>query len=356
MGYLMNRDTFSKWIETLWQEGEVFGPILMEQKGAFSDTNLTTYGPVKSFDDLVVNAKTYLSPKQYVFPTRETLFHFDEASFKVPELDTKPIYVFLRTCDINGIDRLDTMFLKNGTIVDPYYARRRERMVFIMMDCKDKGFDSCFCVSMESNTTNAWHFSFMSEGDTISVLENQSQDENLTQSIGVAFASNALKQISQNSDLREVPSFVTENETVVTVPILGSIDKSMFDHELWQEYTIRCIACGRCNTSCVTCSCFTMQDVKFGEVFGERRRRWASCHVKEYTDMAGGHSFRKKNGERMRFKTLHKIDDFNKRFGKNMCVGCGRCDDVCPEYISFSKAINKLSQIVKENGGNIDEK
>jgi anaerobic sulfite reductase subunit A len=31
-----------------------------------------------------------------------------------------------------------------------------------------------------------------------------------------------------------------------------------------------------------------------------------------------------------------------------MCVGCGRCDDVCPEYISFSHAVNKLSKLSKE--------
>lgn len=354
MGYLMNKATFNRWIESLWQEGEVFGPTLMTQKGAFSDTDLTTYGEIKSFDALVLNQKTYLSPKQYIFPMRETLFHFENDAFKVPELDEKPIYVFLRTCDINGIERLDTMFLKNGTVSDPYYARRRDRMVFIMMDCADKGFDSCFCVSMESNTTNAWHFSMKQDGEKISVLENLSASENSPLPAGVSIASNALSQLSHEKDSREIPSFVTENETTVTVPLLGSIDKSLFDHELWQEYTARCIACGRCNTSCVTCSCFTMQDVKFGEVFGERRRRWASCHVKEYSDMAGGHSFRKKNGERMRFKTLHKVDDFKRRFGKNMCVGCGRCDDVCPEYISFSKAINKLSTLIqeKESGGN----
>ena len=29
---------------------------------------------------------------------------------------------------------------------------------------------------------------------------------------------------------------------------------------------------------------------------GERRRVWASCQVDGYTDMAGGHSFRKDKG------------------------------------------------------------
>jgi anaerobic sulfite reductase subunit A len=31
-----------------------------------------------------------------------------------------------------------------------------------------------------------------------------------------------------------------------------------------------------------------------------------------------------------------------------MCVGCGRCDDICPEYISFSNIINKVNAAVKK--------
>ena len=50
----------------------------------------------------------------------------------------------------------------------------------------------------------------------------------------------------------------------------------------------------------------------------------------------------------MRFKVLHKIQDFKKRFGYQMCVGCGRCDRICPEYISFSACINKVDKAVKE--------
>jgi anaerobic sulfite reductase subunit A len=83
---------------------------------------------------------------------------------------------------------------------------------------------------------------------------------------------------------------------------------------------------------------------------GERRRVWASCMVDGYSDVAGGGSYRKKNGERMRFKALHKIYDHTKRFGRPMCTGCGRCDDVCPEYISFSGLINKLNAALETAG------
>lgn len=75
---------------------------------------------------------------------------------------------------------------------------------------------------------------------------------------------------------------------------------------------------------------------------------WASCMVDGYTDVAGGESYRKKYGQRMRFKVLHKVLDFKQRSGYHMCVGCGRCDDICPEYISFSNSINKLEAAMEE--------
>ena len=92
-----------------------------------------------------------------------------------------------------------------------------------------------------------------------------------------------------------------------------------------------------------------MQDIFYKENknVGERRRVWASCQVDGFTDIAGGHSFRNSKGDRLRFKAMHKIYDFNKRFGYQMCVGCGRCDDNCPQYISFSTTIDKINDFLK---------
>ena len=71
------------------------------------------------------------------------------------------------------------------------------------------------------------------------------------------------------------------------------------------------------------------------------------CHVDGYTDMAGGHSFRKDKGQRMSLKFFIRYR-LQKRWGYHMCVGCGRCDDICPEYISFSTIINKLEDAMNE--------
>ena len=51
----------------------------------------------------------------------------------------------------------------------------------------------------------------------------------------------------------------------------------------------------------------------------------------------------------MRFKVLHKTLEFKQRSGFQMCVGCGRCDAICPDYISLSHCINvKLPEGMKE--------
>ena len=126
----------------------------------------------------------------------------------------------------------------------------------------------------------------------------------------------------------------------VSVKIPDALPENAATLDLWKDYSSRCISCGRCNFVCPTCTCFTMQDLFYRDNdhgrAGERRRVWASCQVDGYTDMAGGICFRKDPGERMRFKVLHKISDYKKRFGYHMCVGCGRCENICPEYISYT--------------------
>jgi anaerobic sulfite reductase subunit A len=55
----------------------------------------------------------------------------------------------------------------------------------------------------------------------------------------------------------------------------------------------------------------------------------------------------------MRFKTLHKIYDYQKRFGEgeNMCVGCGRCIMRCSKDIDFSQTLNEFAQELEKKEG-----
>ena len=88
---------------------------------------------------------------------------------------------------------------------------------------------------------------------------------------------------------------------------------------------------------------------------GERRRVWSSCMLDTFTMTAGGARSRKSPAANMRFKTLHKVYDFQKRFETdyNMCVGCGRCIARCPEDINFSDTVNGFANALNEAKGGI---
>lgn len=335
MGYQLSYTAFNDYLQKLKDDFRIYGPVLEAGKGKFSHTDVVGYGEIETFNEMVFDQKSYYSPKEIFYPIRETLFYFLKDRIETPEIDTKPLLIFVRPCDLNGIRRLDTIFLKNGEAVDFYYLRRRKLVKFVMIECTE-GFDTCFCVSMNSNVAHDYDAAVRISDKTVTL---KIVDEALKGSM-----------LGDEKTYAFEPEFILENKVKVTIPDVDLVTKETFNHEIWKEYTSRCIACGRCNTSCITCSCYTMQDVQLSDdkEIGQRRRVWAGCHVDGFSDMAGGHNFRDKNGERMRFKTMHKVNDFHKRFDEHMCVGCGRCDDVCPEYISFSKCINKLNQIVEE--------
>lgn len=337
MGFQVQNKDFNKILESLKDEYKIYAPKKFEKKGRFSDTDLIKYAEISSVEEIEYKEKSQYSPKEIVYPITQTLFYFTEEEYKESVVHDKKILIFLRPCDINGMRRLDTIFLQNGPYKDVYYERLREKVKFVMIECTES-FENCFCVSMNSNYTDSYSIAVRFNDDKV-ILDVKDEDFN-----------NIFKEVGENIDF--TPEYVKENDTKVNVPNSEDITIELFNHKMWEEYAKRCIACGRCNTSCITCSCFTTQDIAYEENpnSGERRRVWAGCHIDKFTNMAGGHEFRKDYGSRMRYKTMHKIYDYNKRFGEHMCVGCGRCDDRCPEYISFSKCINKVNEILEKEG------
>ena len=327
----LDKQGFNQGLEKLKQEYKILAPVTKAFKGTYSDTDLTKYEEIEKIEDIEFNKKSNFSAKEVILPINQVLFYFTENEFKTSDVDEKKLMIFLRACDLNGVRRLDQIYLQNGIEKDFFYERLREKVKFVLIGCKES-YRNCFCVSMNSNKADNYSMGLNIREDEI-YLDIQDDDLNVFD--------------GQNCDF-EI-DYVSSNNISVEVPRnIDSVELSK--HEMWDEYDSRCIACGRCNFVCPTCTCFTMQDIfyKENEKVGERRRVWASCQVDGYSDMAGGHSFRKKQGERMRFKVMHKIHDFNKRFGYDMCVGCGRCDDACPQYISFSECIDKVKKVVEE--------
>ncbi|MBB6216734.1 anaerobic sulfite reductase subunit A [Anaerosolibacter carboniphilus] len=334
MSLKLSKKAFDDVLKDLGKEYKIYGPIRIKGEGRFSDTDVVRYGEVSTVDEIEVHEKAHFSPKEILFPITQTLFYFTEGAYQEPKDEEKKLIIFLRPCDIHGVTRLDQVFLQNGDDKDIYYERLREKVKFFMIECTE-GFDNCFCVSMGANKTENYAAAIRFGEDMLLDIK----DETLM---------DTFRTKGETVDFQ--PQFIQENSVKVKLPDVEKITTEIFEDDMWKEYTQRCIACGRCNFVCMTCSCWTMQDIAYDENGnnGERRRVWAGCHVDGFTDMAGGHGFRKNYGDRMRFKTMHKINDFKKRNGYHMCVGCGRCDDICPEYISFSSCINKVTELVGE--------
>jgi anaerobic sulfite reductase subunit A len=331
LGMRFNAADFDSKLKSLKEKYKVYAPVLMKGKGSFSDTDAVRYDEISSVRDIEFGIKAKFSAKEILLPITQTLFYFTEANYTVPEVDEKGIIIFLRSCDIHALLRTDEMYLRNGA-PDTYYKTLRDKVKLVLIGCQ-KSFENCFCVSMGSNKSDNYHMYLKLENDEVYI---DLKDEELAGFIG------------KGSDCQVEPDFVSDNDINVKVP--DRIKPGVINSKFWEQYNARCIGCGRCNFVCPTCTCFTMQDIHYKDnpKNGERRRVWASCQVDGYTEMAGGHSFRKKHGERMRFKVMHKINDYKKRFGYHMCVGCGRCDDVCPQYISFSHCINELNKVNDE--------
>jgi anaerobic sulfite reductase subunit A len=330
MGFVTDTEGFDCFLRELKKSYRVYAPVKLKGRGRFSDTDSVRYGQVNTIEEIEFSTKSDFSPKEVLLPITQTLFYFTEDSVKEPNTDDRKILLFLRSCDIHAIKRIDEIYLRNGS-EDVYYKKLRDKVKFVLMEC-EHSFENCFCCSMGCNTTREYDL-FVRYKDHKVFVECRDK------SFEACFKE--VKQCDVN------PRFVKSNEVKVNIP--ENIDESIFSNSMWKEYSARCISCGRCNLVCGTCTCFSMQDIFYrdNKKTGERRRVWASCQVDGYTDIAGGHSFRQDKGDRMRFKVMHKIYDFKKRFGYNMCVGCGRCDDACSEYISFSNCVNKLNEAVR---------
>lgn len=333
MGYKIVNESLNLIFDKLSKDYCIYAPKVFEGDGTFSDVDVIRYGEISKVEEIVFDKKSEYSFKEVISPITQTLFYFTEDEVTVPSAPKKGAIVFLRSCDLHALKRMDQIYLHNGP-EDFYYKRVRENTKFILMGCTQT-FDNCFCIDMGSNKTDEYDAYIKVDGDFTSIDCKW----------------NELEELIRQEQFKEeavTPEFVSENTIKVNIP--DNISTKVFNSKMWDEYSERCIGCGRCNFVCPTCTCFTMQDIFYrdnGKV-GERRRIWASCQINGYTDMAGGISFRKPQGDKMRFKVMHKVYDYKKRFGYHMCVGCGRCDDICPEYISFSNCINKLEDAIKE--------
>ena len=325
-----------------WKEDyHIYAPKVVKNRGV-KGKDVVRYQEIESISEIVLDRPSDFSAKEIYYPVMQTMFYFTETDCVESKVkDEKGLLLFLRPCDINAMQRLDNIFLKNGGHADVYYERLRKKVKVIMMECTES-HENCFCVSMNSNYTEDYSMAIRISEDTVKL---QVKDDHFAYSF-------------ENLPKCEfTPEYVTENVKKVTPPVIESKEdlKTASNLEYWNTFDDKCIGCGSCNTVCPTCSCFDTVDIIYNETSkeGERRRVWSSCMLDTFTMTASGGRARKTAGANMRFKALHKMYDYGKRFdeGENMCVGCGRCVKRCSRDISFIDTVNGFHDALEQAKG-----
>lgn len=337
MGYKIGFKDAHRIFRQLQDEYEIWAPKRFAGKGRYSDTDMIKYARVSSVEEIEYKEKSDFPAKEVLSPITQSLFYFTEDEFIESKASSRKLLIFMRPCDIHAQHHQEKIYLQNGAYEDMYYRRMNERVKVVMMECSES-WDTCFCVSMGTNKAEDYSMAVCFGEDGLAF---QIKDE--------SFA-----PYFEGMEERDfTPSFVEENELKVDVP--GIPDKDVLtklkNHDMWKEYNKRCISCGACTVACSTCTCFTTTDIIYNDNsnVGERKRTASSCQVKGFADMAGGMGFRTTAGDRMRYKVLHKFHDYKERFKDyHMCVGCGRCIDRCPEYISIVATVGKMAAAIKE--------
>lgn len=303
---------------------------------------VSKFAPYVSQDPMCLDeTNTLLPPKDLLFPQCQKMYHYgvgpDNEMFVDPLIESGDQVLFgLRPCDMRSIECLDDVFLTKG-YTDNFYEEKRAKLLTVALACTQVK-ETCFCESMGLSPNDAPTADVMMHdcGDTYSV---------------VAYTDKGAQALAQwDSFLEEGAQESAQVHCSLSVDasnIQAQMDSLFENDEFWDSLSIKCLNCGTCTYLCPTCYCFDIDQENKGKE-GVRFRCWDSCMFSEYTAMAGGHNPRPEKKDRVRNRFMHKLSYFEDRYGKKLCVGCGRCVEKCPVALDITVLIDKAGALAHD--------
>ena len=282
--------------------------------------------------------RTMIPPKKYFIHPEEAIFTFNkerEEYTEPPNLDQPMVLLGVHSCDINAMNLLARVFMKE--LPDKYYQDRRRNSVIVGINCTPDEY--CFCESTGTSFAQEGYELFLYDiGDRYLVRVGSLKGAKIVEAHPKLFSSVEPVDIEafKEAEKRRHDSFTLRLEMAGLQEFL---DVS-YDSPVWKEYGDRCLGCGSCNLVCPRCRCYDVQDyLNLDMNTGGRVRTWYSCMLKEHGLVAGGHNFRPTPTERLRNRFNCKG---SLREGLPNCVGCGRCSTFCPADIDFVEVMKKV--------------
>ena len=150
MGYQLQSRDLTRLFEIWNRDYTIYGPKKMAGEGMYSDTDVVRYDRIRGWEELEWEKKSQYSFKEAILPITQILFYFTEHEVKEADCEQKkPVVLFMRSCDIHALKRLDEIYLNHGC-EDYYYKRLREQVKLVLMGCRQT-CENGFCVSMGTN-------------------------------------------------------------------------------------------------------------------------------------------------------------------------------------------------------------
>lgn len=285
--------------------------------------------------------------KKYLFPPFSRLWRAEQDGdgFRVGEpADDPPLLAFVgvRSCELHAIAIQDRVFL-DGPATDPIYYRRRERALFVAMNCSEAG-GTCFCVSMGTGpeVTSGFDLALTEllgdEGHTFVVQVGTELGGAILQDVPARPATSA--EVEAASGITERTA--SRMGRVMQTDGIKDLLYHTLDNPRWDEVASRCLSCANCTMVCPTCFCSAVEDASdLTGAVTERTRRWDSCFTAEHSHVHGG-SVRASVRSRYRQWMTHKLATWIDQFGTSGCVGCGRCITWCPVGIDITEEVSAI--------------
>jgi len=336
---IIDKEHLSDLFSGLAAEYEVIGPVAKE--------NAFVFAPVERFDEVRLDYDTtLLPPKKWFLPPAETLMRFSVADNEVLEEGApipRRVLFGLHPCDLNALLLLDNVLLDDNA--DPYYKAYRENTLLVGVSCTPR--DTCFC--------NVWNTDEIHWGFDIFLTDlGDRYYASICTVKGADIVSRSVEsrdvQSADTADFQRVQrafkaGFIHDLDTA-QLPVL--LD-AKYESPVWDEFGEKCLSCGACSMVCPTCYCFDVHDrLATDQKSGERIRTWDSCQFEGFATVAHGHNFRKTRSSRVKYRFYHKQWGYLAKYGRVLCVGCGRCTRACAAGISPVDVIEALQTGVAE--------
>jgi sulfhydrogenase subunit beta (sulfur reductase) len=350
--YLIKKSQVSDIAKELQKEYEVYGPVVDKE------TKQTMFVKADNIADIDLAAPIpAIPPKHALFPNYERImsYNYDAQAKKVdikPDFDDKPKALFgLRSCDLTGVLCLDRFYL-GQEFVDDVYKNHRKKMFIVTNTC-NVPFKQCFCVCMDSGPSahEGYDMNLTDMGDQYLVEVGSDRGKALAEKLGLAKADDSYKKKKEDvvdESILKFDAIAKDNKAWVS-RVVNRVTTGLIDEKVWEYIGNQCIECGACSFVCPSCSCFNIVDSCTSATAADRIRTWDSCSYEGYTRMAGGHNPRKPVEDRRSKRFFCKLSySQSKKYLRPGCVGCGRCQWVCPGDIGLPNVVTYIRREIQK--------